>query len=396
MDNEKGSFKKPITITSSSSSSLTFHGKKRKRKVLSEEKYLSFLGSILRKSYFPELEKLKMQSLCLDKVDINDKEKLERILSFDSSSSSLNISNMTLEQFQSLYTSEDNHSYESLIDNINKIRRDRRGRFFKNQYLTSTDSNNQMLFLTLPQSSLPSSTLPSISVAVDQRRNKSRNGINPDISLSNTRFKKPLSSSSHSQTDYENNEIDRFSELERMASRSDDNLSIGNGITVKGETDGKREGNHNNNSSSNNNFVPTTPIINPNDPENKIITWGYLESTPTRLNTDTSNQSLSRHNHPSPSHSILSSSSSHSSFYSSIIDDDDDGSKRKMLKKLLKKKQNNGTGSFDINIGGKSMKDKITTPLIIKSGGDYNKQGHHRHDHTPKRPLPSSSNKKNK
>lgn len=361
--------------------------KRRNRKVLSEEKYFSLLSSILKKSYFPELEKLKTQLFHLNKSDSIDKDQLEKILSFNPSSSTFNSrsnlfsSTMTLEQFQSLYTNEDDKSYETLIDNINKIRENQRNKFFKNQYLANSDSNNHLLFLKSSHSPI-SSILPSSSnllTGKDEINGKS------NISLKNTRFPK---SKLHS-LEYDNgnikydhdDEIDRFSELERMASQSDDNLSL---II------------NNRNIGNNRNFVPTTPIINPNIPDNNIITWGHLKSTPTRL--DTGNSILS-------SSSLSSNNQRSGNHYHSNSSPFITNNKRGLLKNLLKKRLDDNIDSFDISIGGKNVSDKITTPLIIR-GGDrsHHHQGRHHGaastsinrinsiDHTPKR---QSDKKKN-
>ncbi|CAG9805742.1 unnamed protein product [Chironomus riparius] len=140
-------FKRPV---------VPLQKKKSKKVILSEEKYLSELGKIIQRDFFPDLEKLKAQNEYLDAIASNNISKLREIyskysskrrpafnetpLTFDTPASSIPDStplppsvrsndsskttsskrsigdNHSLDSFFGKYTSEDNQSFEEIIE----------------------------------------------------------------------------------------------------------------------------------------------------------------------------------------------------------------------------------------------------------------------------------------
>lgn len=87
------------------------------RRVLSEEEYLRILEGILRRDYYPTLPAL-----------LNPNEQY-----------------LTIEEFQAKFTSEDDHSFEMLVDKLNRERSKRYKRVFANNLKLLSASNESLL-----------------------------------------------------------------------------------------------------------------------------------------------------------------------------------------------------------------------------------------------------------
>lgn len=127
----------------------TFPGpsvQKYKRKVLKEEEYLSSLGAILRRDFFPTLDKLEAQYDYLTAMELQDlsalrdaadrlshlenarKRKIvpeDRINKNMSMAEELKMPVMSLDEFQARYVTEDTADFEELLEKFNAFQRTR-------------------------------------------------------------------------------------------------------------------------------------------------------------------------------------------------------------------------------------------------------------------------------
>lgn len=136
-----------------------------KKKILEEEEYLSILEKIVERDFYPELEKLRLRTSYLDALESNDVEKLRQVqLALEGSGSStqcssledtdaiekadgsnilLSSTNETLDTFLAKNTSEDNASFDKIMEATREKRKLLRDwMYYGNQMLTLEESKN--------------------------------------------------------------------------------------------------------------------------------------------------------------------------------------------------------------------------------------------------------------
>lgn len=109
------------------------------RKILEEDEYIKRLGAILRRDFFPQLAKLEAQYDYLTAMERDD------ILAIRGASARLSVlekaparsaedaPNMTLDEFQSRFVTEDTAEFEQLLERINNVKRSRLANLYKRQ-----------------------------------------------------------------------------------------------------------------------------------------------------------------------------------------------------------------------------------------------------------------------
>lgn len=185
------------------------------RIVLSEEEYMERLSSILKRDYFPSLLELENELSCSERL--------------------------SLSSFQSNYTTEDNASFEELLERENKRKRDKFERVFGGS-AELVDDPSRRLLLQDSKKYQQTGTFQAIENGKIRISSSSRLQ-NPTIKLENTRFSRQKGS-----------DVPLFDSTTTAT-------TIGN-----------------------NEFVPTTPNFDPDSSDfTPIFTFGDVVSTPQRL-----------------------------------------------------------------------------------------------------------------
>lgn len=111
--------------------------RKVKRKVLDEDEYITKLSGILRRDFFPTLDRLEAQYDYLNAMEREDLTALRsasnRLRRLDATASTGSAPNMSLDEFQARYVTEDTAEFEDLLDRINDARRGRFAKVFRRE-----------------------------------------------------------------------------------------------------------------------------------------------------------------------------------------------------------------------------------------------------------------------
>lgn len=155
---------KRMDLASSSSTTFTI---KSKRKVLKEEEYLSALSSILRRDFFPTLDRLEAQYEYLSALERSDiaslRQAAAKLASFHSHPSLSSLDNLSLDEFQARYMTEDTADFEELLAKFNAARRKRYWRLFGQSNNSNGNNNTSSVTST-------AITLPSIADGQESKR----------------------------------------------------------------------------------------------------------------------------------------------------------------------------------------------------------------------------------
>lgn len=198
--------------------------------MLSEEDYLSRLGSILRRDFFPDTERLEAERDYLSAVDSEDflalQRAVEKMDSIDSKAHQ-QINLPSLDVFHKKYTSEDNASFDEVLERLNKRQLAMQAAGLgPGHHLLHPGSTPGLL-----------GAAPAVP-AVGQDRKRHTN-------LEHTRFRVPISTKS----------------------ADDDHLSV---ASTEAPTVATTDS------------IRLTPRIRPTF-DNAVFTWGTIDSTPLRL-----------------------------------------------------------------------------------------------------------------
>jgi len=121
-----------------------------KRKVLTEEKYLDAVSTIMKRDFFPDLERLEAQDAFLsamERADLAGIRLAAEDLTNRKSKRRSRLDNLSLDEFQSRYVTEDNASFEELLYRWNKLKRDSFKRHFGQAPLLGADPNQRLLLM---------------------------------------------------------------------------------------------------------------------------------------------------------------------------------------------------------------------------------------------------------
>lgn len=225
--------------------------KKRKQKIIEEEDYVNALSEIIKRDFFPDLNKLEAQFDYWKALEDNDYDKLEAASAkmFSSSCNALEslgvAKDIKLDEFQQLYTSQDNASFQDILHKMN-CERSRKYAWVRAQEEKSTNSLPAAEQRLLLKEGEGQNALMFIPKAYSASEKDSELILNH----SNTRL-------------VELNDKMKYSVAEGGLYQSNMPMRIQ-----------KRK-----------NYAPveSTPLIEPGRDVEAIMTWGFVESTPIRL-----------------------------------------------------------------------------------------------------------------
>lgn len=247
------------------------NGRKVKKIVLDEELFVTKLDRIVERDYFPDLKKLKTdhQQFELDQTD----DQID--------------ANLSLGQFLSKYTSEDNASFNEVIEATNKRHRDKYPWFYLNedeiqkQIESALDlsiegaPNKTENLITWPYRNMNSIMFNPDGHQLTVKEQIEANSQNKqEIVIENTRFRKPPfrrlvrrlntgQTDTSTSTDTTNDSSKQF-----VQSKYD---PTGDLISLKPKEY---------------KLVESTPLIEPEQISTPLMTWGEIESTPMLIETE--------------------------------------------------------------------------------------------------------------
>lgn len=232
------------------------------KKVLPEDEYLDGMSTVLRREFFPELAKLEAEEAYLDALERADLVGLRSATKKYLENAQINLEEESglLLEYRTTHTSEDNRSFELLMEKDNSVKRQRFAKVFGGPALLKDDPSRRML--------LKSSQPDTFKI------NREKSTAGKKIKVSNTRLK-PTSSP------VDNRPLNPFSieeealplesavfrEILMNHSKLDDNDETRSVTTAAGFD-----------------FVPSTPLITPGVQGTPLMTWGSIEQTPLRIN----------------------------------------------------------------------------------------------------------------
>lgn len=169
-DSGKGSLRDgALTPTNVVVSTRMATAPRRRREVLKEEEYLSTLGAILRRDFFPSLARLEAQYEYLTAMERADleavREAAQRLNALEAGTATttgtgtgmVEAPRMSLDEFQARYVTEDTNDFEDLLERINALRRQRFAKMFKTPALAGGSTFSAGVLLAAGESAPASS-----------------------------------------------------------------------------------------------------------------------------------------------------------------------------------------------------------------------------------------------
>ncbi|TPX72648.1 hypothetical protein SpCBS45565_g00229 [Spizellomyces sp. 'palustris'] len=255
---------------------------KRTPDILEEDVYVDSLSKIIQRDFFPHLKRIKLQNDILDAVQNGEYgvlrvlgDHLEEVNGESGTSQSISVTdtdketilepntNMSLDAFQSRYTSEDNASFGTMITRINDDKR--------KKYSWIYDKETRVLSLGTTTNEKEAKTIQGWKYAaknslmyypsVDGSTNVENTRGDPKaISHDSTRFQ-GLSNMVNMNTDTMDRQKTR--DVWRDIAKATPGLLHPDSPNVNGYS-----------------FVPSTPILNDTIDPSALLTWGTVEGTP--------------------------------------------------------------------------------------------------------------------
>lgn len=235
----------------------TIHVGRRKMVVLPEDAYLKGMSQILQRNFFPDLARLEAEEAYLDAVERTDlvgvRRACERLQALKEDARLAARPGVAgLEEFRAAVTSEDNASFESLMERHNSRKRVKFEKVFGGPARLVDDPARRLLLLG------PSKVDHEL---INQQRHSSKS-LNP----ANTRI---LRRPELLPTDGQGLDIRAvYDEIVKGHKLDETDEDDARSVTTAGR---RYE------------MVPSTPVIRPGIDATPLMTWGSLEATPLRL-----------------------------------------------------------------------------------------------------------------
>ena len=271
---------------------IPHYGPKVKQKILEEEEYLSILEHIVEKDFFPELSKLKLRTAYLDALETNDLEKLRDIQMqlekkdneglYENEDNKNKQESSSLNGFLYKNTSEDNASFEKLMELTRKKQHEKYAWLFEKQkelndkpeeiiYLKSSlESNNE----SKPLRTWPYKARNALMYTPDgveasaEEEIKSKGNKKQIIEHKNTRFNE--------------NPFDNYASQAAMIKATRDHANLQKAVGKIG-IDGKLEQTDDSLANLGGYTFVATPSPAPGVDASPLMTWGQVEMTPKNL-----------------------------------------------------------------------------------------------------------------
>ncbi|ORX33223.1 hypothetical protein BCR36DRAFT_314483 [Piromyces finnis] len=256
----------------------------KKKIVLEEDEYIEGLSKVIKRDYFPDNDKMKIQNELLDALQEQDSFRArnlsKQLLNYDADKKNLQKNengidtSLSVDAYQSKYTSEDNDSFNEIIAKNNEMKKMRNEKLYgqeKTKLLMSSNAQNasdvgkttwkyktQNTLMFIPDSN----HLLKESEEVKRQAPK-------QISHSNTRF-----DTTPSIQEIKEQERIKTQEVWKTMINSTPGLFKNEMLELQSEgTDGYK-------------MVASTPSPNPNRiDQSDMFTWGSIEGTPLLINS---------------------------------------------------------------------------------------------------------------
>ena len=273
---------------------IPHYGPKVKQKILEEEEYLSILEYIVEKDFFPELSKLKLRTSYLDALETNDLEKLrdiqmqlekkdnEGLYENEEDKSKSKQETSSLNGFLYKNTSEDNASFEKLMELTRKKQHEKYAWLFEKQKELN-DKPDEILYLKSPLES------DNVSKPLQTWPYKARNALmyTPDgveasveEEIKSKGNKKQIIE--HKNTRFYENPFDNYASQTAMIKATRDHANLQKAVGKIG-IDGKLEQTDDSLANIRGYTFVATPSPAPGVDASPLMTWGQVEMTPKNL-----------------------------------------------------------------------------------------------------------------
>lgn len=274
------------------------NGTKVKKVILDEDSFVDQLDKIIERDFFPDLKKLKVANQFVSKIPID----ATPSTSNEDKKDELKIDeNITLGQFLSKYTSEDNASFIEVIRETNKRHQQQYPWFYLDEEEVKLQIENSLQLPSIEQQNRPNKKHEgNNNILTWPYKNKNAVMFNPDGCKLTVEEQIEENASNKQKIVFENTRFKKapFRKITYRLNTNQSNVSgTESGTSTDTEdTTNKRflqskyepAGNIVNLERKEYKLVDSTPLIEPNDLDSPFMTWGEIESTPMHLNEEIS------------------------------------------------------------------------------------------------------------